>query len=318
MKRFISIQAVSALMVLAFAIASNAASLSPSGYRQQLDQFNKEIVSIRQHPELAQQLQSEVPDSVSIHGKSGDWSVSYSWLKQNLQQFQRAQPEKRQAFLDQIAEQLQARRSEAEVYDRDQPQLKPAQKKLDEVLSRREFRNVRGPGLLDIWLEKILRWIDKLLSPAGRSGAAPDILHILVYVLVAIALSWFAIWLKRRLDVPRDRESPREIVPFSPSARGWRRWLADARRSAEQQDWRNGVHLAYWAGIAFLEERGAWRPDRARTPREYLRLLGTRQTEHSTLTALTRQFEMIWYGNREASDSDFREALGQLEKLGCR
>jgi hypothetical protein len=33
---------------------------------------------------------------------------------------------------------------------------------------------------------------------------------------------------------------------------------------------------------------------------------------------LTRKFELVWYGHREAAESDFQETLGQLEKLGCR
>ncbi|HKF23930.1 MAG TPA: DUF4129 domain-containing protein, partial [Candidatus Angelobacter sp.] len=110
----------------------------------------------------------------------------------------------------------------------------------------------------------------------------------------------------------------REIVPFSPSARSWRAWLEEARRMAQQEDWRNAIHLAYWAGISFLESGGAWKPNRARTPREYLRLMGTRKPEYPSLAALTRKFEVVWYGARAASGVDFKETLGQLEKLGCR
>jgi hypothetical protein len=87
---------------------------------------------------------------------------------------------------------------------------------------------------------------------------------------------------------------------------------------AQQQDWRNAIHLAYWAGISFLESGGAWKPNRARTPREYLRLMGSRKPEYPSLAALTRKFELVWYGDRAASSLDFQETLGQLEKLGCR
>ena len=109
----------------------------------------------------------------------------------------------------------------------------------------------------------------------------------------------------------------REIIPFAPSARSWRAWLAEARLMAQQQEWRNAIHLAYWAGISFLESGGAWKPNRARTPREYLRLLGTRKPEYPSLAALTRKFELVWYGDRAAGALDFQETLGQLEKLGC-
>ena len=60
-----------------------------------------------------------------------------------------------------------------------------------------------------------------------------------------------------------------------------------------------------------------WKPDRARTPREYLRLLGANEYRE-TLTALTRIFELAWYAKRDASEKTFSETLQELEKLGCR
>jgi hypothetical protein len=125
------------------------------------------------------------------------------------------------------------------------------------------------------------------------------------------------VWTLRRLRGRRGEPAPREIVPFAPSARSWHLWLAEARSLAQQQDWRNAIHMAYWAGISFLEEHGAWKPNRARTPREYLRLLGARTPKHEPLAALTRQLELVWYGYNDAAESDFNQALAELEKLGC-
>ena len=59
-------------------------------------------------------------------------------------------------------------------------------------------------------------------------------------------------------------------------------------------EWRDAIHLAYWAGISFLERQGFWKPDRARTPREYLRL-SLRSEYRETLRALTQIFELAWY-----------------------
>lgn len=308
------------LLCTVFLMASAGAtdSISTAEYRKQLDDLRAKIEEVRQHPEKAGALQADVPDHISVKARTGEYPISYGWLKKDLSQFQHAQPEKRANFLNAIEEQLEQRRREAQAYDGSQENLQAARQKVEEILSRREFRRVHGPTLFDIWLEKVLRWIDKILSPSRYGSATNDFLHILVYGAIAIALSFFAIWLKRRFDRSRDPELPREIVPFAPSARGWRSWLAAARQSAQQQDWRNAVHLAYWAGISFLEEHGAWRPDRARTPREYLRLLKASNPQHSTLTALTRNFEVIWYGQRDAGAGDFDETLGQLEKLGCK
>jgi len=143
-------------------------------------------------------------------------------------------------------------------------------------------------------------------------------MRVLIYLFVAVAVSLLLIWTVRKFGQQRAAPLTREIIPFSPSARGWRTWLAEARDLAQHQDWRNAIHLAYWAGVAYLEEHGAWKPNRARTPREYLRLIGTRASQYPTLAFLTRKLEIVWYGYGSATEADFEETLGQLEKLGCR
>ena len=94
-------------------------------------------------------------------------------------------------------------------------------------------------------------------------------------------------------------------------------WMMEAKAAAAAGSWRDAIHLSYWAGISFLEGRGVWHPDRARTPREYLRLLPSSAEYHKPLAALTRQFEMIWYGGTAAGPDSFSEALKHLESLGC-
>jgi hypothetical protein len=108
-----------------------------------------------------------------------------------------------------------------------------------------------------------------------------------------------------------------ELANLPVSAKEWVVWLAEARAAAAKGEWRDAIHLAYWAGISFLERQGMWKPDKARTPREYLRLLGTNEYRE-TLNALTRIFELAWYANRGASERSFSETLQELEKLGCR
>lgn len=306
------------LALLSCSAVARAVELSPAEYQQQLHDFDTRVEQLKDHPDQTVKFLAEIPDGVSISDNSHQYSISYAWLKDQLRQFLRAEIKTRSTFLQKIQEHLHVLEQQAQAYVKADADTGAAKRKLDEILARREFRKAHGPSALAIWWEKVMRWISKLLNRHSPNGTTTeDLLHILVYVAVAVAFSMFAIWLKRRLDRPRE-QFEREIVPFAPSARGWRTWLAEARDAAQQGDWRNGVHLAYWAGIAFLEEHGAWRPDRARTPREYLRMLGTRKPEYPTLSALTGKFEIIWYGHREASAADFQETLGQLEKLGCR
>jgi len=303
------------LSALAFCAAAEAAPLSTAEYRQQLKQFSALVEQLAKNPERAGQLDSDVPNQVSVSSGSRVYTVSYDWLKLELKQFQRAEAKARADLLPRIQEQFKNLDQQAQDYEEPQTDLPSAHRKLDQILTRYEFRKSRGPGFLEIWWEKLMRWISNFLDRHpiyGRSGQT-----LLIYGSVAIAFIMFAVWITRRFR--RSNEAlTREILPFAPSAKGWRAWLAEARTSAQQGGWRDGIHLAYWAGISFLEEQGAWRPDRARTPREYLRILGTRKPQYPALSALTRKFEVIWYGHGDASAADFQETLGQLEKLGCR
>lgn len=299
-------------------LAAHAADLSPAEYQQQLRDFNSRIEQIKQHPEQAKQFEDGLPDHVSVKDGSLESSIDYGWLKGELRQFQEADAKTRSKFLQQIQDHLQDLEQQARDYDQAQAASSSDQEKLNQILSRREFHKAHGPSWWDILWEKVMRWLAKFLASHPISGrGVTDILHILVYLAVAAAFVMFAIWIKKRFHQPREDLS-REIIPFSPSAKGWSAWLGEARASAQQGDWRNGVHLAYWAGISFLEANGAWKPDRARTPREYLRILGTRKPQYPTLSALTKNFEVTWYGRRDAQAADFNEALQQLEKLGCK
>jgi Domain of unknown function (DUF4129) len=61
-----------------------------------------------------------------------------------------------------------------------------------------------------------------------------------------------------------------------------------------------------------------WRPDSARTPREYLRLLPSASEYRPALADLTRGFELVWYGTQPADSRAFARTMAQLEELGCR
>ena len=60
-----------------------------------------------------------------------------------------------------------------------------------------------------------------------------------------------------------------------------------------------------------------WLVDEARTPREYLGLLRTTDGRRAAMTALTRRFEQIWYGNQPAAPADVSDVRTYLEELGC-
>jgi hypothetical protein len=66
-----------------------------------------------------------------------------------------------------------------------------------------------------------------------------------------------------------------------------------------------------------MEKTKSLPEDRARTPRESLRLVGRDNGAYAPLAQLTRRFELVWYGYRDATAADWDDAVQQLEMLGC-
>lgn len=305
------------LCLSGFSAATTAVSMSE--YRRQLHEFSGKIQSLDGHPDEAGSVIAAIPDQVNIDATGREITFSYRPLKDALTQFSKADSRHQAEYLKHISAYLATLEEQAGLYE--QPPGEPAasRQKLSEILARREFRNVHRPGFKETLLAKVFRWLSRLFGKIHfGSSSAFSILQVIVYALVGAALLILVLWTVKRLRRKEEELPPREIIPFSPSARSWRAWLADARAHADKQDWRNAIHLAYWAGISFLESGGAWKPNRARTPREYLRLLSTLNPNHRPLLALTSKFEVVWYGDRPAAQHDFQDTLGQLEKMGCR
>ena len=307
-----------ALSLLCSIAKARAESLSVAAYRQELQGIARKVESLEAHPENAGTLVTSIPDQVSVTTSTGEIKVSYKTLKDSLTTFKAADEKTRPGLLREIREYARAMSAAAEDYEKPTADTGTAHSKLDEILSHREFKT-KGPSAKDALLARIYHWIARLLSKLVFKGQASfDLMRLIIYLLVGAAAVLLLVWTIRRLRRPQEELPQREIIPFAPSARSWRAWLADARTQAEKEDWRNAIHLAYWAGISYLEEHGAWKPNRARTPREYLRLIGKAAAQYPVLAALTRKLEVVWYGYGTAAEADFHEALGQLEKLGCR
>jgi hypothetical protein len=200
------------------------------------------------------------------------------------------------------------------------PAATTAQAKAREVLSRGEFRRVRVPGLRETWSDRILRWIAERLNQLGEKTPNMRVVsRVLLWGVIIAAVLLVAFIFKRYLEQQESEVAWRlsgGVVPLS--ARSWHAWLKDARSAAASGDWRQAVRYGYWAGISALESSGAWRPDRARTPREYLRLIDARHQHRGTLNTMTQRFERVWYAQQPASRADFEETLRGLEEMGCR
>jgi len=186
----------------------------------------------------------------------------------------------------------------------------------DRILAHPEFRTVTEVSPFDRAIARLVGWIESLVRGLYRFGThEPWIVPVLEWSFFGLAAAGLLAWGFRTMQ----RQRLAVMLEGSAAETVWRaesdNWADRARTEAERGDWREAVHSLYWATIVMLEGRRFWRPNRARTPREYLVLLEPGSARQTTLGGLTRIFERIWYGQRPAAESDYERARALFEEL---
>jgi hypothetical protein len=280
----------------------------------ELDRLDSSVLALdKNDPSIAELLQ-QVPTVWRVKTDQQTFEISFQWLLSSLIDWQKKSDKTAQNL---ISKRLEHMHSEAASFESLPPDASEKRSRLNSILAAEEFHNVHGPTWFDRLKERMIRFLLGLLGRTLGSSVIPVIGNILIYGLIAVAVLLLAYWMYRSIRTSGELET---IMPhpLPVSSKEWTLWMAEARAAAERGNWRDAIHLGYWCGVSFLEAQGLWRPDYARTPREYLRLLPTASEHHPTLVALTRNFEIVWYGKQEADATAFSQTLAQLEKLGCR
>jgi len=302
---------------LAAALAGQAppANISLSDYIAALDTTRRAVVDLDERKaEAADQLISALPPVYVVAASDRVYSEPSDWLLLKLRAW-RQHPTA--ANKDQLLEAIDARRTVAVAAASPPPDVTGARTKLDSILSAREFSGVHGPTWLDRMRAKAAALLLRVLVATLGSSAVPTVTRILVYLLAAAAIVLVSVSLVRALGRSATTELSVVSPGVAPEARPWQTWQRDAHAAAADGRWREAVHFAYWCGIAFLEARGTWPTDVARTPREYVRQLPDAHASRAPLATFTRLLERVWYGTHPAAADDFARALTFLEQLGC-
>jgi Domain of unknown function (DUF4129) len=305
----------------ALAEEAHGPSLALAQFQSQLSQLDAQVADLSAHPEKAEALRKSLPPNWTVTGGRFPVEVSAKFLDQALTDFQKQAPGAKKVTLRELHTRLTTMQSGLAGFTTPETADAAMRKRLDDILAAREFSSVHPPSVFEVWMEKLRAWLqeewDKLFRALNINP--PEftwIGRIFVWLVIATGASVLGIWLYR-IYRRKPPAYTREVIPFAPSSKSWRRWLAEAREHASHGDWREAIHLAYWASVSYLEASGLWIPDRARTPREYLKAIAHNNPKKPPFTALTQRFESIWYGSREAGQSDFDATLTELEKLGC-
>lgn len=298
--------------------AGDEAPISLADYKSRLEQYSAEIQKITEHPEHTVDFYRDVPASFQVQTQSRAITVSMEFLHKELEKYLKSAPSSKPTIISQLADRIKAMRTEADSFEQARDGDKATRDHLNQILAAREFGRVRGPTELELIQQRVEAWLQKKLDKLFPTAPDLDQLgQIFVWIVIAIVSATLAVWLYRQ---SRERllDRPREIVPFVPSARSWRSWMAEARERATLGEWRDAIHLGFWAAVSRLESDGVWRPDKARTPREYLSAIPAVSDTKPSFAAVTKTFEAAWYGGRPASSTDFDRFMTELEKLGCR
>jgi Domain of unknown function (DUF4129) len=269
------------------------------------------------HPEQIHQLRESLPRVWTVRVDDQRVEVSTAWLASDAKSLE-DDPSKSALLLPQIESRLSAMRTSAAALERGSqpPNFDTARTQMDRILREREFGAAQGPSPWELLRARIARWIGenifKLLSRL-HLGAKPG--NALAWGILGVAFLALCYWIWKAVSAPnRRRETPVDVANSSDDPR---QWAPDALAAADCGDYREAVHCAYWAAVVHLETLSVLKRDRARTPRESLRLLDPHPTEQNLLREFTRRFELIWYGYRPASANDWSEARSHLEKMGC-
>lgn len=288
-----------------------------AAYEALLKQYSGQIESAKNDPAEIARIGRSLPKIWNVQAGPASVAVSTEELRQACELGERIGDGKKEAA-GAAAQRLQLMLKAAEDLEEQSKVSQGGREKqeLDKVFSRTEFSHLNGPGLLQQWNAKIIKWIEKQIARIFRLlNGPPTIGRIVVWPLIVIAFLFLGILVYRMLQ---DRSA---AAPAVAEARALpekvRYWWREAVAAADRGDFREAVHCGYWVAITRLEERQLIPEEKTRTPREYLRMLETHPVERGILKEQTTRLERIWYGCREATAADWSNARLELEKMGC-
>lgn len=294
------------------------AAISLNAYEAELQREAELVPRIKSEPTEIARLRASLPSVWLVQSGETKIRVPTEWLDATLAELQ-AHPKQANELAQNLELRLGAMRQAAQALEEASGSPNSgatARQQLDSIFRRKEFEGLRGPSELERWEARMGRWIaQKILWLLQQLHIRAGSGNFLAWGVIGIAFLALCYWVYRGLSRASRRTSmPHVDATASEKARAW---IKDALAAADRGDYREAVHCAYWAAVARLEDLNLLTYDRARTPRESLRLLNAHPTQQDLLRELTRHFELIWYGYRPASATDWSSARLQLEKMGC-
>jgi Domain of unknown function (DUF4129) len=293
-------------------------SLTLKEYLSELDRCGVVLNASPVNPAAVETLRASLPSNWEVTTGGVHYTIGTQWLLGDLVEIER-NPGANSSALAIARQKLKLYRTDAQalVNSMDSQQdLARSRSRLNAILSGREFRGQEGPTWFDVLERRISDWVDrqldKIFGPIRRKKIGNVVAWVAIGLVGVLLLFWTLRFLMRA-----GQGAEMDLSGAAPIGHDWRRWLREAREAAGSGDFRAAIHAAYWTAIVRMEELKSLPEDRARTPRESLRLIGRDNSAYAPLAQLTRRFELVWYGYRDATAADWDDAAEQLETLGC-
>lgn len=283
--------------------------MSLADYEQQMEALRAAAAACAQKAEACD-APAAVPSGTVKGGSGESFHADYGWFQEAMQAA-KAQPDKaRAAAMEVVEARLEEDAALAEASPQAAVKFAEARRQADAILAQRQFEGEAQRTLWQRLLQWFYVWLGRLLTGVAAFGSrSPWIGPLLEWGLGALAAALVVVWILRSVRRQRLRLRLEAERPVEAADERVLNWLQEADGYAARGAYRDAVHCLYWASIAALEGRRLWRPDRARTPREYLRLVETGTAVGTLLRRQTLSFETIWYGLRTARETDYEQAL---------
>ena len=293
-------------------------SRTTQGDQLDLQSYERELARISDAskiPKEIAELRRSLPDTWVVKNGERTYSVSTKRISEALREIEHNPKSGTAAELQARLREMRQQAQELEVPGSPADTAK-AERKLQSILKRSEFQAASGPSLWDMVRARINRWIFehllkllRILHISEKTGntIARSVIFIAVVLIFYVLYRWLA----------KSTKTASFHAEVEQAASDARQWLQEAQAAAERGDYREAIHCGYWAAVAHLEDHRILPRDRARTPRESLRLLEQYPQEQTLLRSVTRSFELIWYGYRPVSAAEWAGTKEQLEKMGC-
>lgn len=305
--------------------SSASPAYDSESFVKELGRLKADLGSAGKSTETLRAYRESLPQAWAVDAGGRHYDVPSNLLVSRLAKAEK-EPELRAKQMDEAQEYIDALAAEtASLSGQAPPRTDSARAKLDAILSRSEYKRTRQRSWWDMLRDRIYEILEEALNRIFRRvGGQASFGYALLWFGVCAAAILIGYWIFHRwFRTARGVEMALQSAAVP--VRSWQEWVFAAREAAGRGDYRMAIHCAYWAGIARLQDLGALAPDRAKTPREYLRALTkaklvlpeTLASRHQALYLLTARLEKIWYGYQIATEADFRDSLTQLEALGC-